>query len=217
MFDYKKAFDLIDHCILSNKLASLNLPHPILCWIIDFLKNRKQRVKLGEDCKSEWGDIPAGVPQGTKLGLWLFILIIDEIDVTNTDLWKYVDDTTIAEPVAKNQASRIQASVNELVTKSNENKLQLNERKCKEMRISFAKTAAEFNPIIINEKAIEVVTSVKLLGLSISNDLKWNCHIIEISRNQAIEASRCCIQRTCNLLYCMHPSHYRVRLPSIPQ
>ena len=49
--------------------------------------------------------------------------MIDEIDVTNTDLWKYVDDTTIAEPVAKNQASRIQASVNELVTKSNENKL----------------------------------------------------------------------------------------------
>ena len=48
------------------------------------------------------------------------------------------------------------------------------------MQISFAKTAAEFNPIIINEKAIEVVTSVKLLELSISNDL--NCHINEISR-----------------------------------
>ena len=63
LFDCKKAFDLIDHCILANKLTSLDLPHPILCWIIDFLKNRKQ-VKLGEDCKSEWGDIPAGVPQG---------------------------------------------------------------------------------------------------------------------------------------------------------
>ena len=116
------------------------------------------------------------------MGPSLFILMIDEIDVTNIELWKYVDDTTIAEPVAKNQASRIQASVNELVTNSNENKLQLNERKCKEMRISFAKTAAEFNPIIINEKAIKVVTSVNLLGLNISNDLKWNCHINEISR-----------------------------------
>ena len=64
------------------------------------------------------------------MGPWLFILMNDEIDVTNTELWKYVDDTTIAEPVTKNQASRIQASVNELVTESNENKLQLNESKC---------------------------------------------------------------------------------------
>ena len=34
------------------------------------------------------------------------------------------------------------------------------------MRISFAKTASEFNPIIINEKAIEVMTSViKVTGI----------------------------------------------------
>ena len=57
-----------------------------------------------------------------------------------------------------------------------------NVRKCKEMRISFAKTTAEFNPTILNKKAIEVVTSVKLLELNISDDLKWNCHINEISR-----------------------------------
>ena len=80
--------------------------------------------------------------------------MIDDVDVTNTELWKQVDDTSTAEPVAKNQASRIQGSVNELVTKSNENKLQLNERKCKEMRISSAKTPAEFNSAIIFEKAV---------------------------------------------------------------
>ena len=39
-------------------------------------------------------------------------------------------------------------------------------------RISYAKTPAEFNPVIINEEAIEVVPSLKLLGLNISNDLK---------------------------------------------
>ncbi len=182
LFDYKKAFDLIDHRILASKLTTLNLLHSMLSWILDYLKNRKQRVKLGQDCKSEWGDIPAGVPQGTKLGPWLFVLMVDDIDVTNTELWKYVDDTTIAENVAKNQASRIQDDVNELVTKLGENKFQLNEKKCKEMRISFAKTPADFNPIIINGKAIEQVSCVKLLGLNITSDLKWNHHISEISR-----------------------------------
>ena len=59
---------------------------------------------------------------------------------------------------------------------------QLNERKCKEMRISFAKREAEFALIVINEKAVEVVPCVNLLGLIISKDLKWNCHVSEISR-----------------------------------
>ena len=99
LFDYRKAFDLIDHSILAEKLMTLDLPHRIVCWIIDFLKSRKQRVKLAHDCKSEWREIPAGVPQGTKLGPWLFLLMIDDIDVTDSDLWKYVDDTTMAECV----------------------------------------------------------------------------------------------------------------------
>ena len=62
LFDFRKAFDLIDHNILATKLATLNIPHKIECWIIDFLKHRSQRVKLADDCKSEWRDIPAGVP-----------------------------------------------------------------------------------------------------------------------------------------------------------
>ena len=65
--------------------------------------------------------------------------IDDDIDTSNTKVWKYVDDTTIAEPVAKNKASMIQNDVNELVARSEGNKFQLNQEKCKELRISFAK------------------------------------------------------------------------------
>ena len=132
--------------------------------------------------KESSGKCPARGPSRTKLSPWLFILTIDDINTSDTEIWKYVDDTTIAEPVANNQASMIQDSVNELVAMSDENKFELNESKCKEIRISFAKTKADFAPIIINEKAIEVVSSVKLLGLNISDDLKWKCHVSEISR-----------------------------------
>ena len=127
----------------------------------------------------------AGVPQGTKLGLCLFILMIDDINTSNMNLWKYVDDTTIAECIYKKEGSRIQSDVEELIAKANQNKFQLNELKCEELQILFAKSAAEFAPIVINGKAIEVVSTVKLLGLNISSDLRWNCHVAEISRKVA--------------------------------
>ena len=47
------------------------------------------------------------------------------------------------------------------------------------MRISFTKSLQEFEPIPINGDSLEVVDSVKLLGLNISSDLTWNTYINE--------------------------------------
>ncbi|KAL9988404.1 hypothetical protein ACROYT_G002842 [Oculina patagonica] len=122
LFDFKKAFDLIDHHILINKLHNYDLPEATLFWIIDFLTDRKQRVKLGSDCFSEWEAIPAGVPQETKLGPWLFIIMVNELDIPDNKLWKYVDDTTISETVAKSRPSTIQTAVDTFVTRAAEDK-----------------------------------------------------------------------------------------------
>ena len=67
LFDYRKAFDLIDHTLLAGKLLALDVPVGVSFWIIYFLIDHTQRVKLGEDSLSEWRNVPAGVPQGTKL------------------------------------------------------------------------------------------------------------------------------------------------------
>ena len=168
--------------LLARKLLALDMPVGVSSWIIDCLSGRMKRVKLGGDCLSEWRNIPAGVPQGTKLRPWLFILMIDDINTSNTELWKYVDNTTIGECVDKGEDSHIQSDIEELIGKSNQNMFQLNESKCKELRISFAKPVADFAPIVINRKAKEVVSTVKLLGLNISSDLQWNCHVAEISK-----------------------------------
>ena len=55
--------------VLDYKKLSMYKINPfVLNWICDFLSNRHQRVKLAEDCFSEWKAVPAGVPQGTKFG-----------------------------------------------------------------------------------------------------------------------------------------------------
>ena len=63
-----------------------------------------------------------------------------------------------------------------------QNRVQLNADKCKELRSSFAKKQRVFDPIIIEGKEVEFVTSTKLLGLTISNDLTWNDHVTEITK-----------------------------------
>ena len=62
LFDYQKAFDVVDHTIIIDNLKSLYILSFTINWIADFLTNR-QRVKFGEDCFSERGNVPAGVPR----------------------------------------------------------------------------------------------------------------------------------------------------------
>ena len=51
------------------------------------------RVKLASGCFSEWSFVPAGVPQRTKLGPWLYILMTNDLNTVSNDLWKYTRTT----------------------------------------------------------------------------------------------------------------------------
>ena len=69
-------------------------------------------------------------------------------------MWKYVDDTTIAEGVDKGQESCIQQVVDDLAIPARDDGFQLNEKKCKELRISFARNEPEFDPIWVNRQTL---------------------------------------------------------------
>ena len=40
VIDFSRAFDVVNHVILLNKLSKLNLPYYIVNWIVSFLTDR---------------------------------------------------------------------------------------------------------------------------------------------------------------------------------
>ena len=123
--------------------------------------------------------MPSGVPQGTKLGPWLFVIIINDLSILDALLWKYVDDTTVSEIIPKGQSSTAQEYVDSVADWSTDNRFQLNTDKCKEIHISFSKNNAHLPPLYINGQELEVVQNTKLLGVTITDNILWNLHINE--------------------------------------
>ena len=62
-FDYKKAFDSVDHVKLIEKLYDNNINCRLIQWIAAFLQDRKMKVKVKLEF-SDWVAVLSGVPQG---------------------------------------------------------------------------------------------------------------------------------------------------------
>lgn len=82
-FDLSKAFDLIYHHLLIQKLCNpgLNIPNGFTLLINDNLKNRTQRTKISNTYSATTA-ITSAVPQGSIAGPILFSLYTADIKYT---------------------------------------------------------------------------------------------------------------------------------------
>ena len=175
LLDYRKAFDLVDHNLLVSKLSNFEIKPTVINWIADFLRGRTHRVKINS-VLSSFLQVPAGILQGTKIGPWLFLVIINDLRITNSTasyLWKFADDTSVSEVIPKAGVSSLPDTVNEVHKWSNDNKFQFNLGKCMELRINFTTQPYTDDPLNINGETFEIVESAKVLGVTLTSDLKW--------------------------------------------
>ena len=175
LIDVAKAFDHIDHSIVISKLQLKEIPEVVIDWYRSFLSNRVQRVKIQSHC-SEWKHVKGGVPQGTLSGPVLFKYMIEDLQ-TRVKTIKYVDDTTLVEVVSKGEQSHMQEALSDVMSWCSKNNLSINADKTKELLIFFGEGKSDIPKLNVNGSEIERVPHAKLLGIVISDDLRWGNHV----------------------------------------
>ena len=104
--DFRKAFDSVPHERLLKKVQSYGIRGNLLCWIRSFLTGRKQRVIVNGG-ESSWMEILSGIPQGSVLGPFLFLLFIDDLPDSIEGLVKiFTDDTKVFTAVYEDAGCR---------------------------------------------------------------------------------------------------------------
>ena len=120
LVDFSKAFNRQDHTILITKLSDMGVPGWLLKLVIAFLSDRSMRVKY-KGKLSDFYPLPGGGPQGALLGLFLFLVLINDagfkgqennagdiitskrrVKEINELHLKYVDDLSLAERIDMN-------------------------------------------------------------------------------------------------------------------
>ena len=180
--DYSSAFNTIIPFKLHSKLINhLKLPVSICNWILDFLVNRPQVVRIGNNVSSVL-TLNTGTPQGCPLSPKLYSLFTYDckVDSPNCLVTKFADDTTLTGLISDNDESTYRVQVESLIHWCNENNLLLNVSKTKEMIFDFRRKKPDMQPLRIGGDIVEQVSSFRFLGTHITDNITWSVNCTEI-------------------------------------
>merc|ERR1711874_608319 len=133
--DFAKAFDKVDHHILTKKVINHKIKGKIAKWIQNILHNRKYCV-VANGVISDKHDVVSGVPQGTVLASLFFIIMIADIDenmkISISRL--FADDTKVSAVIRSQEDTELlQQDLNTIYNWAFSNRMKFNENKFERM------------------------------------------------------------------------------------
>ncbi len=192
--DLSAAFDTIDHNILINRLQkTFGVSGSALNWIISYLSNRTQFVKL-DNFSSSSLVCGSGVPQGSVLGPLLFTLYVSPIASLLFQLGvnqhQYADDTQlhieISSSTSTSDIAHLEIALSSLSYWFSLNWLALNPEKSDAILLGTRQrncSLAAVNSVNVAGSTVSLTDHIKLLGVTLDNTLTFRNHITLVSQS----------------------------------
>ena len=182
--DISKAFDKVWHEGLIFKLKRNGVSGSLLKLFVNYLHNRKQRVVLN-GFQSDYSLIESGVPQGSVLGPFLFLMYINDLERNITSNIKFFADDTMLFSIVKDptiSANDLNRDLNMICQWAHEWKLEFNPdptKQANEILFSYKKSSTNHPQLLFNGTAVVKVNEQKHLGLILETGLSFEKHINE--------------------------------------
>jgi len=177
--DISKAFDRTWHAGLLHKLAKIGVTGNAWRWCRAFLSDRKIRV-VHDGQFSDWFSINAGVPQGSVLSPFLFLVYINDVfDVCEkrAEFILYADDIAVI-PCLPGKAGddQLVRVFYRLDCWSKRWRLDFNSKKSKLLCFNNKKRKPRPRPQLLNLEFLEQVKTFDYLGLRWQENGQWHQH-----------------------------------------
>lgn len=182
--DLKRAFETVDRDILLQKLDRYGIRNTELNWFKSYLLGRRQKTKVN-NLLSDATNVNFGVPQGSLLGVLLFLIYINDMEkkVVHSKLMLFADDALlfVSDVSVDEGIDKINSDLKELQNWFQMNKLKLNINKTKAMILNGSTRRS----ICIDNEPIEIIDEIKYLGILIDNKLTFNAHVEHVCKKVA--------------------------------
>ena len=195
LFDFSKAFDLVDHDFLLTKLTQIGCSDSVVAWFKSYLTLRRQAVRFPDGSTSSWQDVQTGVPQGSVLGPLLFAIFINDISfvLKYCKYLLYADDLQIyiQGPINEIVAliEKVQTDVDGVSDWARNHQLSINPSKTKLMFLGsvYYMSNTDFNSlprVKLNDVLIPVVIKLllKILVFFIDSTLFWDPYLSHVMK-----------------------------------
>lgn len=182
--DLRKAFDLINHNILIDKLNLYLKCEKTVSFLRSYLDNRQQCVYAHGEFSTN-GYLKSGVPQGSVLGPLLFCIFINDLPLNlsdpTVDCELFADDTTLHTARKEKQEieNALQSSLDEVSSWCSSNCMLIHPQKTKSMLVSTRQKLQNSTyslSLSIDSTSVEQVFEHKVLGVTLDDQFKWEAH-----------------------------------------